>query len=211
MQRFSPRVLLVALAAAALAAPLPASIAVASPAKAALPLPLRPGSPFTLCLTDDSARELASAHVELAPIAPSTLVTSGGHRCVRMLLDKGEINGDLSGMTTSVRGGLALRRGSRRAEFTEVHGSLRVLDPTARATAENDGKRIDFLTVRSASVRLSPRGVVVRDAPAEFTPAAAKALARMFGASPWRAGETVFVANATIGLAPLGVRPAATR
>jgi hypothetical protein len=206
----------VALAAAALAAPLPAAIAAIAPAPtrpgaSPLPLPLRPGSPLTLCLTDASAQQLARDHVELTPIAPSTLVTSGGRRCVKLLLDKGEINGNLSGFTTSVRGGLALRRGSRYATFTEPHGSVRVLAPTAEITAEHDDKRIDFLSTRSASIRLSPRGLTASDAPMALAPAAEHALARMFGASPWQAGETVFIGTAAFGVAPLDSRPASPR
>jgi hypothetical protein len=67
------------------------------------PLQLQTGDPLTFCLTDASATALREAGFELDAIAPATLVTEGGHQCMRAVLASGQINTDLTGLTGSDR------------------------------------------------------------------------------------------------------------
>ncbi|MCC3770927.1 hypothetical protein [Streptomyces sp. UNOC14_S4] len=171
-----------------------------------VPLPLKTGSPYLMCLTDESTRALAESGMRLQAVAPVTLVTHEGHRCLRWTLTGGHLNGDLSGVSTEARGGFVLRRGVRRALFTDARTTLTVSDSTARVSMLHHRRRTEVLVAPAANISLSlADGFRTSNNPTALTPAAARAIAADIPGSPFRANDEIFTTNAQIGVLPTGI------
>ncbi|MFJ1869455.1 hypothetical protein ACIOD1_33205 [Streptomyces sp. NPDC088097] len=162
---------------------------------------MQTGDPLTFCLTDASATALREADIELDGIAPATLVTEGGHQCMRAVLASGQINTDLTGLTGSVKGGFAFHRGAQRAEFADPSATL-APDRTGTYSAVHQGKRVDVMTSTAATVDLSLSKVSTKDLPLRLTQAGADALTAQFTNSPIPAGGQLFAANASFKVLP---------
>lgn len=165
------------------------------------PLKLQAGSPLTFCLTDASEKALDAAGIELDVIAPSTLVSEGGHPCMRSVLESGQINTDLTGLVGRTKGGFALHRGSQRAEFADPNAQLG-LNGIATFSAVHQGKRIDVMTASADNASLSLTEVSTKDAPMLLTKAGSDALAAQFTTSPVPAGGQLFAATGTFKVLP---------
>ncbi|WP_328315387.1 hypothetical protein [Streptomyces sp. NBC_00388] len=188
------RALTVGLLAGAVTAPQ----ATAAPAQGLLPsLPIAGGSTFDFCLTDASASALSTAGIAMDAIAPSTVVSDQGHRCVRTVLAGGKINSDLSGLTATAKdGGFAFHHGSHRAEFTAIAAKI-TPDRTGTITVTHHKQRIDILTTKLTGLKLSLTKITAKNVPMNLTPAGANALAKEFTTSPLPAGHELFAGNST--------------
>lgn len=206
VKKFLRRAVFAALALTAVVTSTGAVPAASASGRGLLPaLPLQAGDPVFFCLTDASAKALREADIELEALAPATVVTEGGHQCMRAVLAAGQINTDLTGLTGWAEGGFAFRRGSQRAEFAEPRCDL-ALDRTGTFSAVHQGKRIDVMTSTAANVNLSLSKVSTQDLPMRLTEAGANALAATFTTSPVPAGEQLFAGSASFKvLPPLGV------
>ncbi|MBT2382459.1 hypothetical protein [Streptomyces sp. ISL-11] len=171
-------------------------------------LPLRTGTPFTFCLTDAGAKALAGAGMELEAVAPVTIVTVAGHRCVQWTIDGGRLESDLSAVGATSEGGFVLRRGSQRAEFTQMLSSIRLGDNVSHGRMLHAGQRIETFTSPASQIKLSATdGIVADDLPVYLAPAAAQAITGDIPASPLTGGQQLFTANAHIGVLPAGLAP----
>ncbi|MBT2384449.1 hypothetical protein [Streptomyces sp. ISL-11] len=159
------------------------------------PSPLRAGTPVTLCLTDASAAALRAARIELAAVAPATLVSENGHPCVRTALATGRIDPDLSGPAPAAGGGFAFHRGQQRATFEDLAGAA-TPDRTLVTSAVHHGRRIDVFSSPSAQLKLFLTKVSAADIPMNLTRTGAAALAKDFTTSPLPANSTVFTGTA---------------
>ncbi|MGC0420070.1 hypothetical protein [Embleya sp. AB8] len=171
----------------------------------AVSLPLRTGTPWTLCLTDASQRALSDAGMELQAVAPVVLVTENGHRCLRWTVDGGGVDNELSAATMDAAGGFALVRGDRRAEFTDLHGTYTIGDDRAHASTVHHGDRIDTLTTPGNDVVISASGVDIHDAPSLLTQAAAAAVTADIPNSPLRLDDHLFDVDLRVGVLPAAV------
>ncbi|MFI1586118.1 hypothetical protein [Embleya sp. NPDC020630] len=123
------------------------------------------------------------------PVAPTT---ENGRLCLRWTVDGGGFESDLSAATLDGRGGFALVHGTRRAEFTDLHGTYAPGDPRAHAVMTHDGARIDTLTTPSNDIAVSASGIDVTAAPSLLTSTAATAIAEAIPNSPLRAEDRLF-------------------
>lgn len=82
------------------------------------PLQLKAGEPYFFCLTDGAQKALSKARITFDAVAPNTVVTYKGHKCMRGTLKSGQINTDLTGLAGEGTGGFAFQRNGKRAEFT---------------------------------------------------------------------------------------------
>ncbi|MGC0420072.1 hypothetical protein [Embleya sp. AB8] len=184
----------------------PSTAALAPPSdrpSSAVDLPLRTGSPYTMCLTDAATRQLADAGMELEAVAPVTLTTTDGHRCLHWTLDGGRLESDLSGLGAVSEGGFALRKGNQRAEFTHLVASLILGDTDVRATTEHLGRTMPTLSSPASTVKLSPTdGIGADNVPSNLAPEATRAITTAIPASPLTPGQQLFTTNAHIPLAP---------
>ncbi|MEV7928194.1 MULTISPECIES: hypothetical protein [unclassified Kitasatospora] len=185
---------LAAVAVLAFAALAPSSASAQAPGALLPPLQLRGGTPFDYCLTDTAAKALSDAGVTFDAVAPATLVTLNGHQCMHSMLDSGEINTDLSGLTGRARGGFAFQRDGQRSEFANLELAMK-LDRTSVITTEHLGRRIDTLTVTDEGIRLSLTKVSAENTPVNLAAPAANALSQEFGTSPLATGEQLFSAT----------------
>ncbi|RLU80811.1 hypothetical protein CTZ27_33860 [Streptomyces griseocarneus] len=168
-----------------------------------VPLPLKTGSPYLMCLTDESTRALAESGMRLQAVAPVTLVAHEGHQCLRWTLTGGHLNGDLSGVSTMAGGGFAFRRGPRRSLFTDMRTTLTVNDSTARVSMVHHRRRTEMFVAPAANISLSlADGFRTSNNPTAVTPAAARAIAADIPGSPFRANDEIFTTNAQIGVLP---------
>ncbi|MFJ2605320.1 hypothetical protein ACIQOU_01360 [Streptomyces sp. NPDC091279] len=160
------------------------------------PLPLKSGDPYTFCLTDASQKALAAARITLEALAPNTVVTSKGQKCMRGTLKSGHINSDLSGLTGEGTGGFAFRQGRKRAEFTVPRVALSP-DRSGSWTVEHKGRRIEMFTSTKIGAKLTLTKVSAEHLPMTLTRTGADALAGVFGSSPAPAGKPFFEGNAS--------------
>ncbi|MFJ2513311.1 hypothetical protein ACIPEL_30730 [Streptomyces griseoviridis] len=175
------------------------------------PLPLKAGDPYYFCLTDASAKALATARISLDAVKPNTVVTYKAHTCMRGTLTKGQINTDLTGLTGEGTGGFAFQRDGRRAEFTVPRVALRP-DMTGSWTAEHKGRRIEMFTSTKVGAKLSLTKVSAERLPMTLTKQGADALAGTFGTSPVPSGTPFFEGNASFDVlntltSPLTTKP----
>ncbi|ARZ71753.1 hypothetical protein SMD11_6177 [Streptomyces albireticuli] len=190
-----PLARLAALVALPLAVVVPASVSAQEADPVLPPLQLRGGTPFAYCLTDTAAEALRGAGFTFDAVAPATLGTENGHQCMKATLENGQINTDLTGLTGSAKGGFALRKGGKRAEFAALQLRMK-LDRTGTITAEHLGKRIDTLTTSGEGIKTSLTRVSAENTPVNLAPAAADALTAEFGTSPLSAGQQLFSGTA---------------
>ncbi|MET9534226.1 MULTISPECIES: hypothetical protein [unclassified Streptomyces] len=191
-----PSLRLAALAALSLVALAPVASVSAQERGLLPPLKLKAGDPYTFCLTDASQKALSKARITLGAVAPGTIVTDKGHRCMRATLKSGQINTDLTGLEGEGTGGFTFSRDGHRAEFTHPRVALHP-DRTGSWTAEHRGKRIEMFTSAKAGAKLSLTKVSAEHLPMNLTAAGAAALADTFGTSPVQAGRPFFEGNSS--------------
>ncbi|WAL93654.1 hypothetical protein [Streptomyces sp. Je 1-369] len=173
------------------------SAATAQASKSGAPLPplqLKGGTPFDYCLTDTAQKALADAGVTFGVVAPATQVTVNGHPCMHAVLDSGELNTDLSGLTGKARGGFTLQHNGKRAEFKDMALVMK-LDRTAVITTEHLGKRIETLTTGAEGVKIALTKVSAENTPVNLAGPAADAITSELGTKSLAAGQQLFSAT----------------
>ncbi|MFJ6737459.1 hypothetical protein ACIQOU_00890 [Streptomyces sp. NPDC091279] len=194
MKRTCARLAALAVLAFATLAPAPASAQAPGDGGLLPPLQLRAGTPFDYCVTGTAAKALAAAGVTFDAVAPATLTTVNGRPCMHSVLDSGELNTDLSGVTGKARGGFAFQRDGKRAEFTDLALVMK-LDRSGVITTEHLGRRIETLTTNGDGIKLALTKVSAENTPINLTAPAVDALAQKFGTSPLAAGDQLFSAT----------------
>ncbi|MFH8344413.1 hypothetical protein [Streptomyces sp. NPDC018045] len=159
-----------------------------------------------LCPTPAATKALADQGVTLEAKSPGIIVDSGGRRCVRLPISRGEFALDLSKGSVPADGGLVFRKaGGRSVTFTDVvfdFGSHRA-DGTAATEGNKAGRARQqsvelfafALQMDKTTVDLS-KGSARGAAALSLGPGGNSALKDGFGTSPLPAEGTVFDATA---------------
>ncbi|WP_030667209.1 hypothetical protein [Streptomyces rimosus] len=158
-----------------------------------------------LCPTPAATKALADQGVTLEAKSPGTIIDSGGRRCVRLPISKGEFALDLSTGSVPADGGLVFRKGGRSVTFSDVafdFGSHK-----ANGTAATEGNKAG--RARQQSVELFGFAFQADKTKVDLSKGSAQGAAALnlgaggnnalkdgFGSSPLPAEGTVFDATA---------------